>query len=147
MVVNADQAGQVGQSVSVGADEISEQASKLRVEVDQFLHAIQTDAGERRDYERLDGNGIMVNVQLHGRPAKQVMLVNMSRSGIAVGFREQVPAGTDIEVTMPGDRTPMPGRVVRTAPDGGMAIVFRQDDATLERVDQVLATVRTSLAA
>jgi methyl-accepting chemotaxis protein len=48
VVVNADQAGQVGQSVSAGADEISQQASKLRVEVDQFLHAIQTDAGERR---------------------------------------------------------------------------------------------------
>jgi methyl-accepting chemotaxis protein len=48
VVVNADQAGQVGQSVSAGADKISQQASKLRVEVDQFLQAIQTDAGERR---------------------------------------------------------------------------------------------------
>jgi hypothetical protein len=57
----------------------------------------------------------MVNVQLQGRPAETGYVVNMSRSGIAVSFTEQLPAGTDIEVTMPGDRTPLPGRVVRTA--------------------------------
>jgi methyl-accepting chemotaxis protein len=147
VVGNADQAGQVGQSVSAVADEISRQASKLRVEVDQFLHAIQTDAGDRREYERLDGNGMMVTLQLQGRPAEKVMLADISRSGMAVGFKGQLPAGTEVEVTMPGDRIPLPGRVVRTAPDGVMAIVFRQDGATLHRVDQAMATLRTSLAA
>jgi methyl-accepting chemotaxis protein len=147
VVGNADQAGQVSQSVQAGADGISQQASKLRVEVDQFLHAVQTDTGDRRQYERLDGNGMMVTLRIPGRPAEQVTLGNMSRSGMAVGHRGQLPAGTEVEVILPGEGAPLSGRVVRTTPEGMMAILFRQDSTTLGRADQLMATLRRPRAA
>jgi methyl-accepting chemotaxis protein len=147
VVENADQAGQVSQTVQGGADEIGQQASKLRIEVDQFLHAIRTDIGDRRQYERLDGNGAMVKLQIHGRPAEQVILGDISRGGTAVGYKGHLPAGTEVEVILPGDRGPLSGRVVRTTENGMLAIVFSQDSTTHGRVDQVMATLRTPRAA
>jgi methyl-accepting chemotaxis protein len=147
VVGNADQAGQVSQSVQAGADDIAQQASKLRIEVDQFLHAVRTDTGDRRQYERLDGNGMMVKLQVHGRPAAQVVLGDISRGGTALGYRGELPAGTEVEVSLPGDPAPLHGRVVRTMPNGMLAIVFRPDGTTLGRVDRIMAALQTSRAA
>jgi methyl-accepting chemotaxis protein len=147
VVENADQAGQVSQTVQSGADEIGQQASKLRVEVDQFLNAIRTDTGDRRQYERLDGNGAMVKLQIQGRPAEQVILGDISRGGTVVSYKGKLQPGTEVEITLPGDSGPVSGRVVRAAESGMLAIVFGQDNATHGRVDQFMATLRTSRAA
>jgi methyl-accepting chemotaxis protein len=147
VVDNADKAGQVSQTVQGGADEIGEQASKLRIEVDQFLHAIRTDTGDRRQYERQDGNGAMVKLQIRGQPAEQVVLGDVSRTGTAVGYKGHLPAGTEVEVTLPGDRGPLSGRVVRTTENGMLAIVFGHDSTTHGRVDQIMAVLRTPRAA
>jgi methyl-accepting chemotaxis protein len=147
VVDHADHAGQVSQTVQGGADEIGQQASKLRAEVDQFLHAIQTDTGDRRQYERLAGNGEMVKFQALGRPPEQVVLGDISRGGAAIGYKGQLPAGTEVEITLPGDREPLSCRVVRTAENGMLAVVFNQDSATHARVDRVMAAIRTPRAA
>jgi methyl-accepting chemotaxis protein len=147
VVGNADQAGQVSLSVQAGADDIAQQASKLRIEVDQFLQAVRTDTGDRRQYERLDGMGMMVKLQIHGRPATQVVLGDISRGGTALGYRGELPAGTEVEVSLPRDPAPLPGRVVRTMPNGMLAIVFRPDSTTLGRVDRIMAAMQAARAA
>jgi methyl-accepting chemotaxis protein len=147
VVGNADQAGQVSQTVQQGADEIGQQAAKLRTEVDQFLHAVQTDTGDRRHFERLDGGGMIVKLQLPGLPAEQVLLGDISRGGTAVAYTRQLPAGTEAEITLPGDHAPLSGRVVRTTPNGMLAIVFRHDAMTHGRVDQIMTALRTKRAA
>ena len=147
VVQNADQAGQVSQTVQGGADEIGQQASKLRTEVDQFLHAIRTDTGDRRQYERLDGNGAMVKLQIRGRQVEQVILGDISRGGAALGYKGHLPAGTEVGVTLSGDRGSLSGRVIRTTENGLLAIVFSQDSTTHARLDQFMATLRTPRAA
>jgi methyl-accepting chemotaxis protein len=147
VVENADQAGQVSKTLQTGADGIGQQASRLRTEVDQFLEAVQSDTGDRRQYERVDGNGMVAQLQIQGRPTERVTVGDISRGGLLVGYQGQLPAGTEVGVTLPGDHTPMSGRVVRAMPNGMLAIVFRHDSATLERVDRVMATLRTPLAA
>ncbi len=93
----ADGAGRVSQEVLQAATTIGAEAGKLRVEVDQFLAAVNDDTGERRGYERVGGNGATATLRVGGRPPRQVTLSDLSRTGAALvcneGARLRQPGG------------------------------------------------------
>jgi methyl-accepting chemotaxis protein len=55
VVKAAQDAASASQEVMAGSDGIGTQAGTLRTEVDQFLHAVREDTGDRRKYERIPG--------------------------------------------------------------------------------------------
>ena len=59
----------------------------------------------------------------------------------------RVPAETEVAIALPSDRGLLLGRVARTTPNDALAIAFRQDNTTLESVDQAMSSLRSLHAA
>ena len=146
VVDSADDVSKVGHLVHDGADEISRQATTLNVEVDQFLKAIQADKHDRRNYERINGNGLMATITVPGREAAKVPVKDISESGIAVLCDWTAPAGTQVEIILTGNHATFMGRVTRSI-TGGMGILFRQDNAMLQQVSAFIREFRRANAA
>ncbi len=139
VVVVADNAGSTSQDVLAGAADIGREAQTLRAEVDQFLAAVRDDGSdERRRYERISANGAMVKVQTKGRPATRIELRNIARGGAALVCDWALPAGTMLDIELPGAALPIPARVVRSS-GGELAVLFSSDPQALRRVDDFLA--------
>ncbi|CAH2602816.1 HAMP domain-containing protein [Rhodovastum atsumiense] len=134
----ADQAGSSSRQVLAAAGSIGEEAGRLRTEVDQFLAAVRDESGDRRRYERIPGNGAMARVTAAGHAAAPFTIQDISRGGVAVNCTWTLPPGAEATVELPGLGRPVGCRVVRSG-SGGLALVFRQDPATLELVDRALA--------
>jgi methyl-accepting chemotaxis protein len=135
----ADKAGSISHDVLAGATEIGREAETLRTEVDQFLAAVREDTvEERRRYERVSMNGAMAGVQVKGRPATRMTLRDLSRGGSGLASDWSLPAGTALELDLPGADGPMPARVVRCG-NGELAVVFSSEPQALARIDRVLA--------
>jgi methyl-accepting chemotaxis protein len=133
--------GGLSQAVMTTADDVGGVAATLRAEVDHFLHAMShASAAERRRYERIDGGGMRARLRQdsQGREVGCV-LQDISRGGVAVACDLALEPGEDVSLMLSGAEAPIAGRVVR----GGdtLAIAFRQDPATLQRVDRALALV------
>jgi methyl-accepting chemotaxis protein len=143
---NADEAGRVSQTVTSGSDDIGRQAGLLRTEVDQFLHAVSTDDGENRRYERMNGNGTLATIEIPGRQPEPAPIRDIARGGLAVDSSLSLPAGAEIGVRLPGNVTSLSGRVVRTG-NGILAIVLSQNQTTFEVIDRFMDTLRTARAA
>jgi len=146
VVGNTDESEKVGRTVTAGADEIASQANMLRVEVDEFLTAVQIDDAEKRRYMRIAGNGTTVTIETAGQPARQARIQDISRSGMALESGWASAAGVEARITFPGDRTVLSGRVARTGV-GIVAIVFRQDNATIAEVDRIIDSIKARRAA
>jgi methyl-accepting chemotaxis protein len=142
----ADGAGAASRDVLAGSGEIGREAEKLRSEVDQFLAAVRDDSGERRKYERIDGNGIVATLRGDGRTMEAVVR-NISRGGAALACDWSLPAGTPLEIDLSAAGGSIAGRVARSA--GGVLIaVFSADPTVLERIDRALdAIARRRMAA
>lgn len=134
----AENAGAVSDKVSDAAANIAGEAETLRTEVDQFLTAVRDDTGERRRYERLPGNGTVAIIRADNRPATKSVVVDMSRGGVALECDWQLAAGSEMELDLPGAPGTVTARVVRSA-DNVLAVVFKQDTATLALVDKAYA--------
>jgi len=137
VVEAADEAGNVSRTVLDGAADIGREANAMRTEIDQFLIAVRDDTGERRRHERVSGNGATVTVRIAGQPDISAELRDISQSGAAIDGEWRLPAGQEIELELPSGGGSASGRVVR-CDVGLLAMVFRQDRATADRVGRAV---------
>ena len=141
VVSASDTAGNLSRDVLSGAAGIGSEAAKLRTEMDQFLAAVRKDTtDERRHYERIAANGIMVGIKAQGRPAARTELRNMSRGGAAIASDWTVSAGTELELELPNGGGTVTARVVRSG-GGELAVVFGAEPQALARIDRALAAL------
>ncbi|MEJ0016440.1 MAG: methyl-accepting chemotaxis protein [Acetobacteraceae bacterium] len=126
-------------SVMANADEVGKTADILRSELNMFLQAMaKTDEDERRRYERVSGRGASAMLTVRGRAAVKVTIRDISRGGVSIETDWSAPAGTEVQVELPGNSEGVPARIVRDI-GGVLALAFRQDEAVLRKVDQALA--------
>jgi methyl-accepting chemotaxis protein len=137
----SDTAGSLSRDVLLGAADIGNEAQKLRTEVDQFLAAVREETtDERRRYERIPANGVMVGMKAQGRPAARAELRNISRGGAVMASDWAVSAGTELEVELPNGGGTVTARVVRSG-GGELAVVFGAEPQALARIDRALAAL------
>jgi len=142
----AENASGVSREVLEAATDVGGQAETLRAEVDHFLVAVRDDTGERRHYERVAGRNVAAILRTSGREPTQASLQNLSRSGAALVCDLSLPPGAEVEVELPEHGIKLPARVVR-AHDGALAVVFRQDPATLAKADRAIDGLKRAGAA
>jgi hypothetical protein len=109
----------------------------MREEVGQFLAAMRVGESERRQFERIPGNDLPVELQPRGGEACAAKLVDVARGGALFATTVRLPAGTELEIALPG-LPPIAARVARLEP-GRIGVDFRQDAASLERISRLLA--------
>jgi methyl-accepting chemotaxis protein len=138
-------AGAASREVLAGAAGIGSEAEILQGKVEAFLLAVRNDNEERRRHERVAGNNATATLKISGQQDTRVVIKNMSRGGMAVACRS-IPVGTEVDIELVGAGGPIHGRMNRA--EGGLgAIVFRDDAATLERVDRALKGLIAARAA
>ncbi len=140
----ADQTGALSQEVLEAAAGSGREAGTLRSELDHFLEAMRN-AGERRHYERLTVRGMRATLQVDGRP-QLVELRDISRGGVALQGEIALPLGARVALQLPGNQTPVHGRVARKA-DGATGLALNQDAASLALIDAAMALARGRVAA
>ncbi len=136
----ADRAGEASRNILAEAGEIGAESEKLRLEVEAFLQAVQTDSGERRRFERLAAKGMSAMVTFGGAAPIKAPVADLSRSGVAIHHRGSFPIGQDVKVDLPDAGGILVGQVTRVA-DGVVGIAFSENPAMLARVDRVLASL------
>jgi ABC-type transporter Mla subunit MlaD len=134
----ADQAGDASRNILTEAAEIGTEPEKPRQQVEAFLHAVQTDSGERRHFERIAGSGVSATLTIPGTAPVKAVIHDLSRTGIALRHCDPVQVGRDVEVELPDAGGSITGRVIRSA-DGLVAIAFSEAPAMLARIDKALA--------
>jgi methyl-accepting chemotaxis protein len=123
------------------SEEVGSTAETLRSEVTEFLTAMSRgDDAERRLYERIPASGVEVTLRLPGRSGARAALQDISRGGMGVTYNCPDKVGTDVEITLPGGDS-INARIARNR-NGTIGFAFRQDDASLLRIDRVLEMVR-----
>ena len=121
----------------LSAKQIRITAEALQSEVTNFLCAISSgNEAERRRYERVPVEDTRIDLMVSGEMAVSVPVVDMSRGGMSVLHESVHPLGRDLEVGLPGGGS-VRGRIARVL-DGRTGIAFRQDPATLVRIDRSL---------
>jgi methyl-accepting chemotaxis protein len=132
--------GATSRSVSVEAAGVTASSGRLRVEMGNFLKTMADPTEEqRRRYERVPGGGLRAVLADGPHKGKEVLVQEISRSGVALVLEWQAPAGMSVSVTLCDVRSPILGRVIRTG-SGILAIAFSQDEPNLRLVDQALTT-------
>jgi methyl-accepting chemotaxis protein len=140
MVSAAEGAARVSRDIEGGANHITTQSMTLRTEVDNFLTAVRTETGERRQEERLTAGGEDVRLRLDGHDAS-ARLNDISRSGASFKTDMKAPIGASVEIDLPFGVGAVTGRVVRQ--DGsGTAVVFAAVPAVQQRIDRVLEALK-----
>ena len=137
----ADRAGDASRNILQEATEIGTEAEKLRREVEHFLHAVETDAGERRRFERISGKGVSATLRLSGMKPVTTIIHDISKSGVALSHGGAATVGQTVEVDLPDAGGPVTGRVARVVGDGVIAISFNEEPSMLARVDRTLASL------
>ena len=131
-----------GASVKVleGAADVGRDADTLRGEVTQFLRVMaNTDDQDRRAYERIPGNGAQAVLRAPGRPEMRAVVLDISRGGVSLRCDAPFEAGLDVQLDLPGSGA-VSARTVRSE-KGVLGMAFRQDEASLRRLDQALARI------
>ena len=106
-----------------------------------FLEAMaKTDEDDRRRYERIDGNGSSATLRVARGGDAQVDIVNISRGGVALRTNWFAPAGTEVQLQLPGASGLVVARTVRSE-KGVLALAFRQDETVLRQVDMSLERI------
>ncbi len=134
----SDTAVTMGGEVLDGTDEINRTAETLQSELTHFLVAMtRTEETQRLRYERTDGRGLQARLRLMGQSEIDVRIQDISRGGVAVICGVAAECGSEAAIMLPGADGLLSGRVVQA--DGGtIELVFRQEPASLTRVDQAL---------
>jgi methyl-accepting chemotaxis protein len=136
----SDEAGAVSGQVQEAAGSVGQEAERLRAEVDHFLGAVRDETGDRRRYERIPGNAAPAQLRAPDHAAMSVVILDLSRGGMAAACSTKLPAGTEVTVDLPGAGGAVSGRVVRS--DGRLlAAEFCQDAETQARLDRALEAV------
>jgi methyl-accepting chemotaxis protein len=132
----ADRSDASGRTVLDVSRAVEGEAKSLGAELDAFLVAMR-DPDERRKYERLDGRDTPVTIAADD-VTRSGRIVDISRGGVAVrGIFQGWAAGAAVRIELPGAEASVGARLVRLAEDGA-AFAFRQDPATLARIDACL---------
>jgi methyl-accepting chemotaxis protein len=137
----AEEAEVTSRGVLSAADEVGRTANALREDVEQFLKAMaNSNETDRRRYERISGSGGRAKLRAPGHGQEDVAIEDISRGGIALRCGWPLAVGTDVEIALPDGSGDVGGRVVRTGANI-VAITFRQDNTSLERIDRALDTM------
>jgi methyl-accepting chemotaxis protein len=129
--------GAEADKMRTAALEVSRVAEDLRAEVGSFLVAMRVGEAERRQFERLAGGDLPVELRVAGDVVGVGQLRDMARGGARLGSSLSLPPGQDVELAIAGT-PPILARVARCG-DGEVAVAFRQDKAALQRIAGVLA--------
>jgi methyl-accepting chemotaxis protein len=122
------------------AAEIRATAETLQSEVLDFLGAVSSgNEAERRRYERVPVENTWVDMRVAGGSVISVPVIDLSRGGMSIRHGGDYTPGCDLEIGLPGGGM-VRGRIARIA-DDRVGILFRQDRATLAKVDQSLDLV------
>lgn len=136
----AGQTDSASRFVLTAADEVRRTADTLRLEVDDFLTAMNSDSDERRAYERVEGRGAKAVVTIKGQPPGQAVVHDISRGGIALRCDLTASPGAEVGIDL-GAGAGIVGRVVRTEP-GHLMVSFQQSARNLASVDRALAALQ-----
>ena len=145
VVVVGEGSSSTSREVLSSAEAIAQEADTLRSEVDDFLVAIRSDTGDRRQYERVSGNGARVSFKAQGRTTS-VGLRDLSRGGASFECDWPLAPGTAMELGLPGGDGNLAGRVARTT-GREISVVFNDDPANLARIDRALTSLASQRAA
>jgi methyl-accepting chemotaxis protein len=140
-----DQAQMTSSVVLDAAGNFGRQTQELRGELDEFLTALDGIENNRRRYQRRPLHGVTVTAELADSQVTG-SAIDISCGGISLGVEALAEPGMHVQVSVPGDPAPLAGRVVR-ASDGTLAISFRQDPATLARLEALVASLTAGAAA
>ncbi len=140
----ADRAGDASRNILTMSSEIGSESERLRSEVEQFLKAVNADAGERRRSERLNGNGVTATLRVPGAVPVAAVIHDISHSGVALRNAGNVAIDRDVEIDLPEAGGAVSGRVARIAGDV-VGVVFNKEPAMLARVDQTLTFLSSKL--
>ena len=138
VVLVAGQAGTASQDVLAGVAGIGREAAVLRNEVEQFLLAVRTDAGERRRFERFGAHGLSAKVILPQRGAIAVAITDLSEGGAALRCDQPISVGTALSLELAEGEAAVPAKVVRVEGDGVVGIAFSDDDAVRLQVRRAM---------
>ena len=138
----SENAGEASRRVTTAADELGKTAHILGNEITLFLKAMQrSDERDRRRYERIPGRNMTAALHPPGAAGERVVINEISRGGVALHSRWQAQPGAAVDITLPGTDGPVAARLVRA--DGKLlALAFRQDDASLRRIDQAIERIQ-----
>jgi methyl-accepting chemotaxis protein len=126
-----------------GSGQVGRDADTLRGEVTQFLAAMAaTGEEDRRQYQRIPGNGAQAVLRMPGHSEARVSIVDVSCGGIAVYSDWWADVGSEVQLQLPGADGTVIARTVRSD-KGVLGLAFRQSDDTALRVNQALAHIRT----
>ena len=114
--------------------------------MEHFLSAVKDDASDRRQTERIAGNGVTVTLRVPGTASATTTIHDLSRAGIAVRYSGAVEVGQDVEVELPDSAGAVTGRVIR-ATLGVLAIHFSEQPIMLARADKAFASMSAGLKA
>ncbi|TPG53113.1 HAMP domain-containing protein [Roseomonas nepalensis] len=137
----AERSGAISREVLAAADGVAGQSDGLRQEVDHFLAAVGAfrSSEERRRYERIPGGE--APVQIRGATHGTAALRDISLGGAALVGGWPCDAGAELLVGLPGGGDDLVSARVVSSRQGLLAVAFRQDAATLERVGRAMETL------
>ncbi|WP_372617629.1 methyl-accepting chemotaxis protein [Falsiroseomonas sp.] len=137
LVGSAEQGGAEAERVRTSSVEVSRVAEEVRSEVEQFLQAMRVDESERRHFERIPGQRLPAELRVRGGAPSAGVLLDIARGGALFESDTALKPGTELEVGFAGV-APIPARVARCG-SGQVAVAFRQDAASLQRIGAMLA--------
>jgi methyl-accepting chemotaxis protein len=133
----------VSREVEAGASEVGQESSTLQREVDQFLASLRSVRGDRRHYDRVAGDGRILEITGRGGVTLRGRLRDMSRGGMAIEAEGAPPAGVvpgrEMQISLPG--AGVLGARVSRVEWPMLAMVFQADEETGARLDAVIATL------
>jgi methyl-accepting chemotaxis protein len=141
----AENAGGSSQAVLFTSEELGRTAGALRAEVQGFLSTINAPP-DRRQWERVPGGGASVTLSAPGGKTEAATLTDISQGGASIACWMQPDAGSSVDVTLPHTKPHVAARVIRTA-GGQMAVAFRTDEATIDRVAAAISAICQAQAA
>jgi methyl-accepting chemotaxis protein len=136
LVGRAEEGGTEAEHVRTSSVEVSRVAEEVCSEVEQFLQAMRVDESERRHFERIPGQRLAAELRIRAGATHAGVLVDVARGGALLESSAALKPGTELEVCFAG-AAPIPARVARCLP-GAVAVAFRQDAASLQRIGAIL---------
>jgi methyl-accepting chemotaxis protein len=137
-----------GARVRDASEAMFEVSATLRTEVDDFLAGMRdADSSERRQWERVAGEGARVRLTLPGRGTSvEATLLDIARGGarLAPCPLDAAP-GSEVEVMLPGGSTAVTARIVRCDADG-IALVFSQSATSRDRIGRAMEAIEAGAA-
>lgn len=124
------------------AGQLSVMSSTLREEVEHFLTAMRASetANDRSGYERVPGYGAPAALQCSTYGSGTAEVADISLGGATLHCEWPCDVGAEVLVGLPGPGEMVSARIVDSK-NGVLEVAFRQDRATLTRIEVALKAV------